>query len=168
MNKIFSALFICLFFFCFCIANELDYDYYDTEAIPIELTPLKEISTKNYYDFGEDVGFEVVRSVYYKGKAIALNGDKIHAKIEMSVTSGMNGFPAEIFIGDFQFPGISSSKITDSYIKTGQNRCLIVYPIKWALTPIPFVGSLTNLIKGGHAKIKTTDKVIVYYHPNWK
>ena len=43
----------------------------------------------------------------------------------------------------------------------------MVYPIKWALTPIPGVGSLTNFILGGNAKITPKDKIIIYYYPEW-
>ena len=54
-----------------------------------------------------------------------------------------------------------------TYTDKGFNRCYMVYPLKWALTLIPFAGSLTNFIKGGHAKIKTTEIVTLYYFPNW-
>ena len=80
----------------------------------------------------------------------------------------MNGFPAEIIIDKFEIPNVKQSQLECTYIKKGQNRSLFVYPLKWALTPIPFVGSLTNLIMGGHAKIKTSDTITVYYYPEWK
>ena len=92
----------------------------------------------------------------------------INAKIETIITSGMNGFPDEIILNNFEIPGIKNSQIRNEYIKTGQNRAFWVYPLKWALTPIPFVGSLTNLIKGGHAQIKTDDIITIYYYPEWK
>ena len=79
----------------------------------------------------------------------------------------MNGFPAEIIVDDFEIPGIKSTQMQSTYIKKGQNRCFWVYPLKWALTPIPFVGSLTNFIKGGHARIKTKDIITIYYYPEW-
>ena len=80
----------------------------------------------------------------------------------------MNGFPAEIILGGFEIPGAKSSQLVDTYTKKGQNRCFIVYPIKWALTILPPTGSLTNLIKGGHAKIKAKDEIVIYYYPEWK
>ena len=43
----------------------------------------------------------------------------------------------------------------------------MVLPIKWALTPIPFVGSFTNFIIGGNANISDKDTIILYYYPNW-
>ena len=49
----------------------------------------------------------------------------------------------------------------------GQDRSLIVFPLKWALTILPPTGSLTNFIKGGHAKVKTNKTITLYYHPNW-
>ena len=54
------------------------------------------------------------------------------------------------------------------YIKKGISFAMFVFPIKWALTPIPFVGSLTNLIMGTNAKITKSDEVVIYYFPNWK
>lgn len=80
----------------------------------------------------------------------------------------MNGFPAEIIVDNFEIPNIDNSKTISTYAKKGQNRCIWVYPLKWSLTWIPLVGSFTNLIKGGQAKIKTTDVIIVYYYPEWK
>lgn len=80
----------------------------------------------------------------------------------------MNGFPAEIMIDDFELPGIKQSQLMGGYVKKGQNRCFWVYPLKWSLTLIPFVGSLTNFIKGGHVKLRPTDIITIYYYPNWR
>ena len=150
------------------LSNNLEYDYSDTYSIPIRLSPIKEISTREQYIPGESIKLKVLSNVYHNGKLILKSGDMVNAKLEMSITSGMNGFPAELIVDDFDIPGIKQSQIVGTYRKTGQNRCLIVYPIKLALTPIPFVGSLTNFIKGGHAKIRTTDEIVVNYYPNWK
>ena len=147
---------------------ELDYDYTDLYSIPIKLSPIEEISTKSLHNYGETVEFKVVEDVWHNNKKLLKSGDIVKAQLEICITSGMNGFPAEIIIDNFNIPNINHSKLLDTYIKAGQNRCLIVYPIKWALTPIPFVGSLTNFIKGGHAKLKKTDEIVIYYYPNWK
>ena len=39
--------------------------------------------------------------------------------------------------------------------------------MKWALTILPPSGSLTNFIKGGHAKLKTNEVIELYYYPDW-
>lgn len=166
MNKV---LFI-LFFFLSCtnFAFALDYDFYSTFSIPVKMSIQEEISTKEGLLEGTWVNFKIIEDVYYNKKLIVQKGDIAKAKIATVVTSGMNGFPAEIFIEDFKINGIEQSKLKDTYVKTGTNRCLWGYPIKWALTPIPGVGSLTNLIKGGHAKIKTTDIITLKYYPEWR
>ncbi|MCI1273262.1 MAG: hypothetical protein LKG27_02370 [Clostridiaceae bacterium] len=149
-------------------ANNLEYDYSSTEAIPIHLAITSEISTKNPINDGQSVEFRVLNDVNYEGKTIAKQGDIVPAKIATIVTAGMNGFPAEIFIDDFQFPNIKNSQLMGEYNKKGQNRCLWVYPLKWSLTLIPFVGSLTNFIMGGNAKIQPDEMITIYYYPKWK
>lgn len=146
----------------------LPYNYEDTEFIPIKLAVTKEITTKNPHIEGEEVEFRVIKDVTYNNQTILKEGDIVKAKIETIITSGMNGFPAEIIVDDFQIPNVKQSQLLSTYTKKGQNRCLWVYPLKWSLTLIPFVGSLTNLIMGGEARIKTKDIITIYYFPNWK
>lgn len=167
MNKVlFIFLLVVLLNTNFAFA--LDYDYYSTYSIPIKMSILEEVSTKKGVLEGTPVNFKILEDVYYNDKLIVKKGDIASARIATVVTSGMNGFPAEIFVEDFKINDIKQSQLKDTYIKTGVNRCLWVYPIKWALTPIPGVGSLTNLIKGGHAKIKPSDIVTIEYYPEWK
>lgn len=166
MNKILVLVFI--FFSIPVTVHALEYDFTSTKAIPIELSPLTELSTKDGIVEGERINLILLKDVYYNGQLIVKKNEIATAKVETSITAGMNGFPAEIILGDFNIPGIKSSKLIDNYSKLGQNRCLWVYPLKWALTPIPPTGSLTNLIHGGDAKLKNTDIVKIYYYPEWK
>ena len=92
----------------------------------------------------------------------------VKARIETIITKGMNGFPAEIIIDNFKINNVHQSQLVSTCIKTGRNYALLVYPIKWLLTPIPFAGSLTNLIMGGEARIKTDDVIVVNYYPYWR
>ena len=164
MNKL-----ITLFFLLFISpVYGLDYDYTSVTNVPIRMSIVKEISTKSPIAEGQEVEFRVLNDVEYNGEIIVEKGDIVNGKIETIITSGMNGFPAEIIFDNFKIRDISTSKLSCIYTKKGQNRCFWVYPLKWALTPIPFVGSLTNLIKGGHARLKTTDVITVYYYPDWK
>lgn len=146
----------------------LPYDYSSVDCVPIKLSITSEVSTKDDILEGQKLEYRVLNDVYYKDKLILKKGDIVPATLETIVTSGMNGFPAEIVVDDFQIPGVKNSQLLSVYIKKGQNRCFWVYPLKWALTIIPFVGSLTNLIMGGHAKLKTRDVVTLYYFPDWK
>ena len=117
---------------------------------------------------GQELEFRVIEDVFYKRKYVVKKDQIIKARIEMIVTSGMNGFPAEIIVDNFEIPNINKSQLISTYSKVGQNRSLIVYPIKWALTWLPGVGSFTNFIRGGHAKIKPKEVVTIYYYPEWK
>ena len=166
MNRFLVLFFLFVFFAGKAFA--LSYDFSSTKSVPIKLRIIEEISTKNDICEGQVLKFRVVEDVYYRKNLIVKKGAIIPAKIEMIITSGLNGFPAEIIIDDFEVPNVNKTQLISTYTKTGQNRSLIVYPIKWALTWLPGVGSFTNLIKGGHAKIKTKDIITVYYYPKWK
>ena len=146
----------------------LPYDFSSTEYVPIKLSITKEISTKDEIVEGQKIEFKVLKDVYYKDKLVVKQDDIVTATLETIVTSGMNGFPAELIVDNFEIPGINKSQLISTYTKKGQNRCFWVYPLKWSLTFIPFVGSLTNLIMGGHAKIKTKDIITLYYFPQWR
>ena len=165
MNKILILIFglILLSSPVFC----LEYDYSSIKSVPIRLLITEEISTKMPIQEGQTVKFKVINNVRY-GKLDLKKGDIVKAKIECIVTSGMNGFPAEIIIDNFEIPNVEQTQLVSTYTKQGQNRCLWVYPLKWALTPFPPTGSITNIIKGGHAKIKKTDIITLYYYPEWK
>lgn len=173
MNKNFLALFIAIF--CICTSNAialssgvLPYNFEGTQAIPVKLTILEEISTKNGLFEGQEVFFRSTQKVRYNGKTVLKQGELVKARVETVISSGMNGFPAEIVLDNFEIPGIQTSQLISTYTEKGINRCYWVYPLKWALTPIPFAGSFTNFIKGGHAKITPQDVVTIYYFPEWK
>ena len=170
MNRFVLSLLLLIFLQLSSIATTepLKYNFESTKRIPINLSITKEISTKENLKYGQELEFVVQNDVIYNGKTILNSSDKVNAKIGSIVTSVMNGFPAEITIDDFDFSTIKDSQLLSSYTKYGMNRSVWVYPLKWALTPIPFVGSLTNLIKGGHARIKPTEVITVYYYPEWK
>lgn len=146
----------------------LPYDFSSTKCIPLSFTITKAISTKKPPVEGDTVSFRSIKTVRYKGKLVLKKDDIVSAKIGTVITSGMNGFPAEIIIDNFEIPNVPSSKLVDTYSKTGQNRSLWVFPLKWALTWLPPTGSLTNFIKGGHAKIKPGEIITIYYYPEWK
>ena len=182
MNKLLGVICIFIALFCYCgipsvQAGEPDpapeekvlpYDYSDTTSIPIYVSIVEEVSTKHHPIEGRELKFKVNKDVYYNDEKILSKGDIITGRIETIITSGMNGFPAEIILDDFEIPNIKNSQLLCKYVKKGQNRCFWVYPLKWALTLIPFVGSTTNFIKGGHARIKPTDVITIEYFPNWR
>lgn len=147
--------------------THLKYNYIGTERIPVSLRITKKISSETKVSEGQDVTFKVRSDVYYKDKIIFEKGTIVPAKIETIIRSGMNGIPASIIVGNFEVENIPKGQISDSFEIRGQDRSLWVYPLKWALTILPPTGSLTNFIKGGHAKLKENKTIQIYYYPEW-
>ena len=167
MNKFF-VIFIFLFSMLFLKVNALPYDFESLEAVKIIMQPLQEISSANEIYEGQEVKFKVKKNVYCHNCLYIKKDTIVTARIETIITRGMNGFPAEIIIDNFKIDGVRDSQLLGTYKEVGSNFALLVYPIKWILTPIPFAGSLTNFILGGHAKIKTTDTIAIIFYPHWK
>lgn len=143
------------------------YNYEDLKRVPIELRVMVNIKSEKDIEEGERIVFLACHDVYEHGRKILKRNDPVYAKVETIIKSGMNGIPASIIFGDFRFDNIDSAKVTDTYEVYGQDRSLWVFPLKWALTFLPPTGSLTNFIKGGHAKLKDHETITLYYHPNW-
>lgn len=144
-----------------------DYNFENTTKIPVKLKILENIKSEFEVYEGQFVEFKVARDVVYNNKIIIKRGTPVLAKVSVIITSGMNGIPASIIFNDFDIEGIDKNKLSDSYEISGQNRSLLVFPLKWALTPIPPTGSLTNFIKGGHARVKSKKPFTIYYYPEW-
>ena len=148
--------------------QNLKYDYTEVDKVPINLQIQKPITTKNDSVVeGQLIDFVVREDVKYNHSVIVPKGTKVTAVVQTYQSRGMNGIPAIIVLDNFKIPNIEQYKLKDVYIKRGQDRSYIVFPIKWALTLIPFAGYSTNLILGGHAQIKKKHNVIIYYYPKW-
>lgn len=148
--------------------TNLNYNYESFERIPIKLQIINPISTKaGSIVEGQVIDFIVKEDVRYKSQIIIKKGTLVSAIVQTYMDRGMNGVPATLIIDDFNIEGIDKNKLKATYIKRGQNRTLIVLPIKWALTLIPFAGYVSNLIIGGHANIKKKNTIILFYYPNW-
>lgn len=146
----------------------LNYNYESFDKVVIPLKTLKNLSTKSNTVYeGQELSFVVKRNVKYKHQIVIKQGTIVTARIETYITRGMNGIPATLIIDNFEIPGIEKSKIKGTFIKKGLSLTTLVLPIKWALTPIPGVGSLTNFIIGGNANLTDKDNIFIYYYPNW-
>lgn len=142
------------------------YNYKDTKYRTIRLTIIADInSEKDVYE-GQTVYFESVDDVYLNRKRILKKGDFVPARVETIIKSGMNGIPASIIFGNFKINNIEPRQLEDTYEVFGQDRSLWVFPLKWALTPLPPTGSLTNFIKGGRAKLKTNEIIELKFYPH--
>ena len=144
-----------------------NYNYESTKKIPIQLKILENINSESKLIEGQLLDFKVARDVIYNDKILVKRGTPVKTKVSIIITPGMNGIPASIIINNFEVQGLKSSKLTSSYEFIGQDRCLLVFPLKWALTILPPTGSLTNFIMGGHAKIKVKKPITIYYYPEW-
>lgn len=136
-------------------------------SLPVTLNTLETISSKESPE-GDFLDFRVKNDVYYKGKVLVKRGQIAKGRVETIATQGMNGIPAMIILGSFDVPGLDSKKLKSYYIKKGFNLTYFVLPLKWALTPLPPTGSLTNFIFGGVAKIKPKDDITIKYYPEWE
>ena len=187
MNKIFLLLVILLSSTLFCCAEiiqdefalelpkdiisaekHLDYNYESTMKIPFNLKIIEPIKSESKIYEGQEIKFKAVKDLRYNNRTIIRRGTIVPAKVSVIITPGMNGIPASIILTDFKIEGVSSGQITNTYEVFGQDRSLLVFPLKWALTILPPTGSLTNFIMGGHAKIKAKKQITLYYYPEWK
>ncbi len=148
--------------------TNLNYNYESYVKLPVHLQTLKNLSTKKHSVYeGQELKFVVKRDVKYNKQRVIKKGTIVTARVETYVTRGMNGIPATLIIDDFNIPDIDKNKIKGPFIKKGISLTLLVLPIKWALTPIPGVGSLTNFIIGCNANLTDKDHIIIYYYPDW-
>lgn len=167
MNRIFLAVLISLLFAGTGAFAKSVCDFESVVSLPVTLNSLETISSKESPE-GKTVKFSVQKSVYYKGECLVKRGQVVTGRVETIATQGMNGVPAMIILGNFEIPGLDDRKLKSYYIKRGFNMTYVVLPLKWALTPLPPTGSLTNFIFGGSAKIKPKDDIIIKYYPEWK
>lgn len=186
MNKKHLFLMIFLFFLvnsAFAIQDEVaeklyphqpqpevykNYNYEATEKIPVKLKIKDPIKNEIDVYEGQKVKFKVAKDVFYKEKIVFKRGTIFDAKISIIISPGMNGIPASIIFSDFKPEVDIEGQIEDSYEISGHDRSWFVFPLKWALTPLPPTGSLTNFIMGGHAKINYKKQITLYYYPEWK
>ena len=145
----------------------LKYNYVSTKKVPIKLAFTEKLGTEKDVYEGQSVELKILNDVILNNKVVVKKDTIAHAKIGIIISTGMNGIPASIILEDFEIPNIQSNKLSGSFELFGQDRSLFVFPLKWALTPLPPTGSLTNFIMGGHVKLKPKKKITVYYYPDW-
>lgn len=185
MNRFLVFLFvllICPFCFAESIEKELlseiksdiktpiiktEYNYESLRKIPVKLVAEERIRNEKEIYEGQKIKFRATKNTIYKGNVVVQRGQIVEATVKTIIPAGMNGIPASIILGDFTAGKIPPSQLVDTYEIVGQDRSLLVFPLKWALTILPPTGSLTNLIMGGHAKMKIGKIITIYYYPEW-
>lgn len=142
-------------------------DFSNIEKVEIPLRIKEKITTsfigKSYE--GQQLEFEVAEDVFYKDKLLVKKGTSATGKIEIIVTRGFAGLPAEIFMNDIKIETLDSSRINSYISKRGFSTTALILPIKWALTFLPPLGSLTNIFVGGNATLTPRRVINVNYYP---
>jgi len=148
------------------VETNTKYNYESIDRALIKLKVVNAVKTKNLQE-GDIINFYVKQNVKYKNKTILKADTAATGVVKTFMTGGMNGVPGQIVIDDFEIPGIDSNKLKSTYIKRGADRTLLVLPLKYALTFLYPLGSLTNIIFGGNATIAKHDTINIYYYPEW-
>lgn len=150
------------------VQSYTNYNYESTTRLPVKIRIIEKVKSEKDIEEGDILKFKVYKDVCHNSKTIIPQNSILQAKVKTIITPGMNGIPASVILGDFEIENISKGQFSNSIEVFGQDRSLIVFPLKWALTILPPSGSLTNFIMGGHVKIKEKKILTVYYYPEWK
>lgn len=122
-------------------------------AIEIPVRIKKYYSTRQKINEGDYVDFETVKDVVIKKKTYS-KGTLVKARIENVSLNKSMGVPSDLVIGNFSIDGIP---LAGEISKTGANRSLWVYPCAYGLMFFFCAGLLFIPIRGGHAKVSTSE-----------
>ena len=126
---------------------------------PIKIAIAQNYSTKYFHlEEGDFIDFVTTEDVKIKNK-IYPKGSLVKGRIENISLNKAMGVPSEVVVGNFVLDQIP---LTGELSKTGANRSLWVYPCVIAGSWFFFAGLLFIPIRGGHAKINTTEVFTVY------
>ena len=125
-------------------------------SIPIRIK--RNLSSKTNLQEGDYIEFETVKDVTVNKKPYPA-GTIVKARIETISLNKSMGVPSDLIIGNFSINGIP---LADEISKSGANRSLWEYPCVYGLTWFFCVGLLFIPIRGGHAKIRTSETYTVY------
>lgn len=148
--------------------TNLEYDYSGTTRLPVKMKLVKDYGSEEDVYEGQELKLNVVKDVIYNKNVVIKKGTDATAKVNILISTGMNGIPASVILNEIKIVNIDSKQLVDEFELFGQDRSLLVFPLKWALTILPPTGSLTNFIMGGHARLKPSKIITVYYYPEWK
>lgn len=150
-------------------STNLVYDYSDTDCVRIPLKITKKITTglRNKSFEGQKLEFVVAEDVYYKNKILIAKDTLAKARLQSMITRGFAGLPAEIYITDFEIGNLNKNNFIEPVTRRGFSTTEWIFPIKFALTPFPPFGSLTNIFVGGNATLTPRKTIYVNYYPNY-
>lgn len=145
----------------------IKFDFESIKRIPIKISIIKNISTKNNLREGQELNFKIVNDVVLDKNLELKKGTIITGKLETISLNQAFGVPADIVIDDFKAVlNKSEINLEGNIHKIGANRSLWVYPVGYTTGIIFFgAGFILFTIRGGHAKIRTKDVYEAYYMP---
>lgn len=149
------------------VNDEYDYSYTDYVDIPLRITETITTSKTNKTPEGKELTFIVFQDVYFNNQKIIKRGTIATARLEIITTRGFAGVPAEIFITDFKIPNLNEKGFAEPVSKRGFSMTAWILPAKWMLTPLPPLGSLTNIFVGFNAKLTPDETIVLRYYPNY-
>ena len=132
-----------------------NYNYEDLNRLPLKIRIMSDISTKKNLAEGQRIVFLTTEDAVLSHKKVLPAGSRIFGRVETLSNNERMGIPANLIIGNFKIEYMPSVKLDGTINKQGANRTIWVKP----LAPLFFA------VKGGHAKVKTTEIYEVYYSP---
>lgn len=132
----------------------------NAEIIKVSIHPVKAITTKEGLKITDTVYFAVSKDVYNKEELFIKKDSPVSGFIELISPAERFGEPDEIELSRFLTADTKGNKIVlvGNVRKQGADRGLWVRPLYNTGYGMPFA-----LVKGGRAKIKTTDEFELYY-----
>lgn len=132
--------------------------YTEENGVPVQIKIKSDLTTKSQPEEGEYLKFETVSDVKFKNHFYP-KGTLVQARVENVSMNQAMGVPADLIIGSFK---LGNTVLEGEVKKTGANRSLWVYPCTYGGMMFFGAGLLFMPIRGGHAKIKTTETFTLY------
>ena len=125
-------------------------------AVPVKIK--KYFTTKKKVQEGDYIEFGTTKDIVLNKKTYPA-GTTVKARIETVSLNKSMGVPSDLVVGNFSLDGIP---LGGEISKVGANRSLWVYPCVYGTSWFFGVGLLFIPIRGGHAKIKTSETYTLY------
>ena len=132
------------------------FDTSSMQAVPVKI--VTNYSTKQKFDEGDCINFVTTKDVRINNNTYP-RGTKVQARIETISTNKSMGVPADLIVGNFS---IDEIPLAGEICKVGANRSLWVRPCMYAFLLFWGAGLLFTPIRGGHAKINTSEVYTLY------
>ena len=125
-------------------------------AVPVRIK--KYFTTKKKIQEGDYIEFETTKDIVLNKKTYPAK-TTVKARIETVSLNKSMGVPSDLVVGNFSLDEIP---LGGEINKIGANRSLWVYPCVYGTSWFFGLGLLFIPIRGGHAKIKTTETYTLY------